>query len=229
MLDRSVAMVDGMIEELEAFLGVSSKNNCAMKDEKKKKVEKEQAKQPDKVKDEKRTEKGIENKKTDSKPDEKKNKAEKQNKEPKAAGDTKAAPASEGEQPEFTKLELKVGVLTKTWFHPDSEKLYCEEIDVGEEAQRQVASGLRHHFSLEEFCMVMASTSPDGKVGERIFIEGLTGEPFNPNQVQKKKVLQAVLPDLQTNDDCVACWQGKPFMTSAGPIKVKSNKKCPIG
>ena len=36
MLDRSVAMVDGMIEELEAFLGVSSKKNVAMKDEKKK-------------------------------------------------------------------------------------------------------------------------------------------------------------------------------------------------
>ncbi len=35
-------------------------------------------------------------------------------------------------QPDFTKLEFKVGVLTKTWAHPDSEKLFCEEIDVGE-------------------------------------------------------------------------------------------------
>ena len=50
------------------------------------------------MKDEKKTEKGSENKKTEGKPDEKKNKAEKQDKEPKAAGDTKAAPVSEGEQ-----------------------------------------------------------------------------------------------------------------------------------
>jgi len=31
-------------------------------------------------------------------------------------------------------------VLTKTWFHPDSDKLFCEEIDVGEPAPRQIAS-----------------------------------------------------------------------------------------
>ena len=36
------------------------------------------------------------------------------------------------------------------WNHPEADKLYCEEIDVGEEAPRQIASGLRPHFSLEE-------------------------------------------------------------------------------
>jgi len=263
MLERSFVVLDGMIEELEAALGVSSKAGETVKDDKKKKTEKEPVKQPEKANDDKKSEKGKENKNSEGKGGDKKNKTDKPGKEPKAAGDAKPAPASEGEQPEFTKLELKVGVLTKTWFHPESEKLYCEEIDVGEEAQRQVASGLRHHFSLEEFCpgrkvvvvtnlkaakmagfesqgMVMASTSADGKVelldppqdakvGERIYIEGVQGEPFNPNQVQKKKVLQTVLPDLQTNNDCIACWQGKPFMTSAGPIKVKSNKNSPIG
>ena len=34
----------------------------------------------------------------------------------------------------------------------DSEKLFCEEIDVGEEQPRQIASGLRAHFTLENFC-----------------------------------------------------------------------------
>lgn len=36
--------------------------------------------------------------------------------------------------------------------HTDSDKLFCEEIDVGEEQPRQIASGLRAHFTLENFC-----------------------------------------------------------------------------
>ena len=31
--------------------------------------------------------------------------------------------------------------------HPESEKLWCEEIDVGEEAPRQIASGLRQFYA----------------------------------------------------------------------------------
>ena len=52
-------------------------------------------------------------------------------------------------QPDICKLEFKVGVITKVWVHPDADKLYCEEIDVGEEAPRQIASGLRPHFTEE--------------------------------------------------------------------------------
>ena len=54
-------------------------------------------------------------------------------------------------QPDICKLEFKVGVITKVWIHPNADKLYCEEIDVGEETgPRQIASGLRPHFSLEQ-------------------------------------------------------------------------------
>jgi len=53
-------------------------------------------------------------------------------------------------QPEICKLQFKVGVITKVWNHPNADKLYCEEIDVGEDEPRQIASGLRPHFSLEE-------------------------------------------------------------------------------
>ena len=42
-------------------------------------------------------------------------------------------------------------MITKVWEHPDADKLYCEEIDIGEESgPRQIASGLRPHFTLEE-------------------------------------------------------------------------------
>ena len=37
-------------------------------------------------------------------------------------------------------------------------------------------------------------------------------------QVQKKKIWEAVQPDLKTGADRVAAWQGSPMLTSAGPI-----------
>lgn len=58
--------------------------------------------------------------------------------------------APPADQPDICKLEFKVGVITKVWNHPMADKLYCEEIDVGEESPRQIASGLRPHFTLEE-------------------------------------------------------------------------------
>lgn len=36
------------------------------------------------------------------------------------------------------------------WNHETAERLYCEEIDVGEGPPRQIASGLREHVSLED-------------------------------------------------------------------------------
>lgn len=38
----------------------------------------------------------------------------------------------------------------KVWKHEEAERLYCEIIDVGEEAPREIASGLRDHLTLEE-------------------------------------------------------------------------------
>jgi aminoacyl tRNA synthase complex-interacting multifunctional protein 1 len=54
------------------------------------------------------------------------------------------------DQPDICKLEFKVGVIAKCWLHPEADKLYCEEIDVGEGEPRQIASGLRPHFTLEQ-------------------------------------------------------------------------------
>jgi len=62
-----------------------------------------------------------------------------------------AAPSGKSEdQPDICKLEFKVGQIVKVWNHPEADKLYCEEINVGEETPRQIASGLRPHFTLEQ-------------------------------------------------------------------------------
>ncbi len=52
--------------------------------------------------------------------------------------------------PAICKLEFKVGIITKVWVHEKADKLYCEEIDVGEDQPRQIASGLRLHFTEEQ-------------------------------------------------------------------------------
>jgi len=54
-------------------------------------------------------------------------------------------------QPLFARMLIKVGKITKVWVHPNAEKLYCEEIDLGEEmGVRQICSGLRAHYTMDQ-------------------------------------------------------------------------------
>jgi methionine--tRNA ligase beta chain len=155
---------------------------------------------------------------------------------------------------DISKLDIRVGVIQKAWEHPEADKLYCEEIDLGEEGgSRQIASGLKAHYSVEDLegrkvlvlanlktrkllgfpshGMVLCAASEDGsevkfvdapegaEVGERVFVEGYGGEPASENQVIKKKMLDAIFPDLKTNGDGVATYKGVPLSTSAGVCK----------
>ena len=147
-------------------------------------------------------------------------------------------------------LDIRVGTITKAWEHPDADKLWVESIDVGEEKERQVVSGLRAFKTKEQMegarvcvlCnvkkgplrdqlsegMVMCASNEDhtvvdfvappagAKNGEKVTFEGFTGEPVEV-LVPKKKMFEACAPKLKTNDDGVACYDGIPFATSAGP------------
>jgi methionyl-tRNA synthetase len=80
--------------------------------------------------------------------------------------------------------------------------------------------------------MVLAATSAEGKVelveppegaqpGDRVFVAGFEGEPdavLNP----KKKVWEAVQPDLSTNAELQACYKGVPLSTDKGTCTVAS-------
>jgi len=64
---------------------------------------------------------------------------------------SKAGQQQNPDQPEFTKMDIRVGKIVKVWHHESADKLFCEEIDVGEESgPRQIASGLREHYTLEQ-------------------------------------------------------------------------------
>lgn len=67
-----------------------------------------------------------------------------------AAPAATADPLDTYEGPAITSLDIRVGRITKVWEHPEADKLYCEEIDVGEDEPRMIASGLRPFMSAEE-------------------------------------------------------------------------------
>jgi|EP00908_Phaeocystis_cordata_P024519 methionine--tRNA ligase beta chain len=62
---------------------------------------------------------------------------------------TKAPPAA-SDVPPFALLDVRVGKIVEAWPHPDSDKLWCERIDVGEDAPREIASGLRAYYPEKE-------------------------------------------------------------------------------
>ena len=65
-----------------------------------------------------------------------------------------------------TRLRIIVGKLVKVWPHPDADKLWCEEVDCGEESgPRQIASGLREYYKSSEdmegkLVLVLANLKP---------------------------------------------------------------------
>ena len=46
-------------------------------------------------------------------------------------------------------VELRVGKVLKAYKHPDADKLYVEEVDVGEDEPRQICSGLVPYMAAE--------------------------------------------------------------------------------
>jgi methionine--tRNA ligase beta chain len=77
---------------------------------------------------------------------EKKEKKEKKEK----ADDKPAKPQPVAETPEISWCDFRVGKIVDAKAHPESDKLYVETIDLGEEAPRQILSGLAHHMPLDK-------------------------------------------------------------------------------
>lgn len=158
--------------------------------------------------------------------------------------------------------DFRVAKIVECKPHPDSEKLYVEQIDLGEGRLRTIGSGLKPFCSLDEMltglCVVYANLKPrkmcdfqsegmvmcasneehthieimrppeGSKVGERVVLEGNpAGELSQEYQAvlnPKKKVAEAVLPMLKTNQDCEGMWNGVKLVTSKGAIKCKTLK-----
>lgn len=163
----------------------------------------------------------------------------------------KSPPPAPAGDIDVSKLDIRVGVINKAWEHEEADKLYCEEIDIGEEGgPRQIASGLRAHYAAGDLegrrvCvlanlkarklvgfkshgMVLCASTDDGSkvvfvdppedaaIGERVIADGYDGEPATENQVIKKKMLDAIFPDLKTDGDGIAAYKGVPLTAGSG-------------
>ena len=64
-----------------------------------------------------------------------------------AIGEAAAAPS---DAIDISKLDIRVGIIQTAWEHEEAEKLFCEEIDIGEEGPRRIASGLRAYYTVDE-------------------------------------------------------------------------------
>ncbi|KAL9190452.1 hypothetical protein ACHAXT_007663 [Thalassiosira profunda] len=162
----------------------------------------------------------------------------------------KSPPPAAPVEIDISKLNIVVGVINKAWEHEEADKLFCEEIDVGEAEPRQIASGLRAHYSAADLTgrrvlvlanlktrklvgfpshgMVLCASTDDGSkvvfvdppedatIGERVRVGGFDGEPATENQVLKKKMLDAIFPELRTDAAGAASYRGVPLMAGTG-------------
>jgi len=84
-----------------------------------------------------------------------------------------AAPPGEKAELTLNSLDFRVGVIVSVEKHATADKLYCEQIDVGEAEPRSIASGLVPHYSLEQMMgrrlIVVANLKPRNLVGFKSF------------------------------------------------------------
>lgn len=86
-----------------------------------------------------------------------------------AKGKPAKAKAPAEDQDAWSKMDIKVGTITKVWAHPTADKLWCEEISVGGEAPLAVASGLREVYTESEMMgrrvLVICNLKPTKMMG----------------------------------------------------------------
>jgi len=71
--------------------------------------------------------------------------------------------------------------------------------------------------SNDDHTKVEFAVPPEGAViGERVMFDGYPGEPEPENKIAKKKMFEALAPELQTDNDGVVVWRDAKGNTSAG-------------
>lgn len=70
---------------------------------------------------------------------------------------------------------------------------------------------------------------PEGSApGDLVFFDGYENGKPDEELKPKKKVWEKLQPDLRTNGDCIAEWQGSNMKTKLGDVKCQSLKSSPI-
>jgi aminoacyl tRNA synthase complex-interacting multifunctional protein 1 len=128
--------------------------------------------------------------------------------------------------PVICKMEFKVGVITKVWVHEKADKLYCEEIDCGEESgPRQIASGLRPYFTLEQMLgqrlLVVSNLKAKNLVGFKSHGMVLCAAADNDDGSER---VEFVEPPAGALVGEIVTFEGLPPPQPAAPSQVEKNK-----
>ena len=87
----------------------------------------------------------------------------------KMSTEVKSIETSVADEISINSLDLRVGVIRSVIRHETAEKLYCEEIDIGEDVPRPIASGLVPFYTLSQMqdrrVIVVANLLPRKLVG----------------------------------------------------------------
>lgn len=160
----------------------------------------------------------------------------------KNAGGAKEVKVNLSHLPDIARVDLRVGKIVKVWPHPEADKLWCEEIDLGEEKPRTIASGLRDHYKQEEMLgrnvcvvcnlkprtmkgfesqgMVLCASSEDKSKVEFI-------EPPTNAKIGERLLLKGVIPDdapFPVPEVINPAKDKNPWANVCGSFKTDSNK-----
>lgn len=139
-------------------------------------------------------------------------------------------------------LDLRIAVVTRVQEHPDADKLYVLDLDMGDAGQRRIVAGIRPWYEPEEVQdakivvvanmkpatirgvrsqgMLLAADdgspallSPQGEVGEAVAFEGLAPQPVDSVDIQTFEKM-----GLTVDREGRVSWQGRVLVDSGGPI-----------
>ena len=126
-------------------------------------------------------------------------------------------------------LDLRVGVIVEVKKHETADKLYCEQIDIGEESgPRAIASGLVPHYSLEEMMgrrlIVVANLKPRNLVGFKSFGMVLCAAKIDPaTGIERVEFVDPPL-DAKIGDRVVALIGGAAPSEALSSAQVEKQK-----
>ena len=88
----------------------------------------------------------------------------------------------------ITQLDIRVGKIKKVWQHPDSDKLYIEEIDIGECKPRIIATGIKKFLPIEmmnnSHVLIVANMKPKRIAG--LMSQGMVLTVENEERTKKE-------------------------------------------
>lgn len=105
-------------------------------------------------------------------------------------------PPTDVEVMDVGRLDMRVGKIIEVSRHPDADSLYLEKIDCGEEAPRNVVSGLVKHIPIEEMqnrlVVVLCNLKPAKMRG--VLSEAMVMCASTPEKVEILEVPSGALP-----------------------------------